>query len=66
VDEIEANSRILSQRVLEAVNMQSESLRQVEAGEAQNTERFRLGIYFYRETSGPERGTPKDGDNEQE
>lgn len=64
VDQIEANARALSQDVLEKLNAQSEGLR-ADAEAVEGTERYRLGIYFYRENAGAEARSAKDEDDEQ-
>ncbi|MEM9425701.1 MAG: DUF6502 family protein [Pseudomonadota bacterium] len=63
VDQIEARARTLSQNVLEALNEESQQLRDEHPNPADPTERYRLGIYFYRETDSPEGVSAKeDGD----
>ncbi|MEO1343128.1 MAG: DUF6502 family protein [Pseudomonadota bacterium] len=66
VDAIEANARSLSQDVLEELNTQSEALRTEQQSDAEGTERYRLGIYFYRESAVPLDATPKDQKDEDE
>ncbi|MEM9430609.1 MAG: DUF6502 family protein [Pseudomonadota bacterium] len=64
VDAIEARARLLSQNVLETLNEESLALR----GDAEITppgrERYRLGIYFYRETGEPETAPPREARDE--
>lgn len=55
VDRIEARARGLSQSVLEELNRESAALQQADresdAGAEAATERYRFGVYFYREPS---------------
>ncbi|MEO1678343.1 MAG: DUF6502 family protein [Pseudomonadota bacterium] len=56
VDQIEARARDLAQKALEDVNrdgaaLQAAEKEAAERGEATGRERFRFGLYFYRETA---------------
>lgn len=62
VDEIEARARGLSQELLEQLNAESQALRGTEGDTTTNTERYRLGIYFYRETGQPEKAPDLEDD----
>ena len=63
IDQIEARARDLSQGVLEALNQESQQLRDQTPAPGEATERYRLGNYFYRETDAPGVGASKeDGD----
>lgn len=58
VDQVEARARDLSQGLLETLNDESQTLRA--AAPEPGSERYRLGIYFYRETGEPEAEATKD------
>lgn len=66
VDAIEANARSLSQDILEKLNAQSEALRSDSETHAEGTERYRLGIYFYRASVESQDAPPKDQKDEDE
>jgi len=66
VDKIETSARDLSQEVLEKLNAESQTLRANETSDGGTKERYRLGIYFYRETDEPQLGPAKDEDDEQD
>ncbi len=53
VDRIEARARELSQKVLEDLNAESADLQRADGGGAGATERYRFGVYFYREDAVP-------------
>lgn len=53
VDTLEASARTLSQTTLETLNAQSLSLQEAGREAAGNTERYRFGVYFYRENATP-------------
>jgi hypothetical protein len=56
VDGVEARARVLSQAVLEELNRDSAALQQADADDPGNTQRYRFGVYFYREDSAPGAG----------
>ena len=58
VDRIEAQARALSQSVLEELNSESAALQQADRGSEDNGERYRFGVYFYREGASPREDTP--------
>ena len=49
VDRIERNARALAQSALEELNAESSTLQQADRSESDNTERYRFGVFFYRE-----------------
>lgn len=51
VDAIEARARDLAQSALEDLNAQSSAFQQKDANENKGMERYRFGVYFYRERS---------------
>ena len=57
VDEVEAAARAQSQTLLQDLNQQSSALHRRDKGKDGPRQRYRLGIYFYREDSEP---TPKE------
>lgn len=63
VDVVEARARTLSQDVLETLNEESQALR-TETLQDGPTERFRLGIYFYREKGERDPVAPEDDTDE--
>lgn len=64
VDGIEADARQKAQDLLESMNEQSSALQTRDREVAGPKERFRLGVYFYREKASPRRqaGTGEDND----
>lgn len=64
VDEIEISARALSQDVLEQLNAKSEALRANQDPDVEGTERYRLGIYFYRAPAGSQDAPSKDKTDE--
>ena len=64
VDVIEARARELAQAMLEDLNAGSAGLQQAEQSAQDGLERYRLGVYFYRETSDAENGAAKDEQGE--
>jgi hypothetical protein len=54
VDQVEARARDLSQGLLETLNHESQALRAAADPAETADERYRLGIYFYRETGQPD------------
>ena len=58
VDQIEARARVLSQEVLETLNSESQALRSAAPDDSQDTERYRLGVYFYRAPDAPDAEEP--------
>ncbi|MEM0950161.1 MAG: DUF6502 family protein [Pseudomonadota bacterium] len=53
IDQIEARARILSQSMLQELNSESASLQAADREAAGGGERFRFGVYFYREGDAP-------------
>lgn len=66
VDQIEDRARTLSQGLLETLNEESQDLRDPDADPEVARDRYRLGIYFYRETGEPDRAPTKEDDGEDE
>ncbi|WP_372921964.1 DUF6502 family protein [Roseovarius sp.] len=64
VDHIEGRARDLSQSLLETLNAESQAVRDPDALPEVASERYRLGIYFYRETGTPASVPPKDDNDE--
>ena len=65
VDAIEAKARELSQETLEELNAEGSTRQQADRGTPDNHERFRFGMYFYRESSVETDGdTKKDNTSE--
>ncbi len=64
VDQIEGSARDLSQELLETLNNQSQALRVADADADPDdaTERYRVGVYFYRETVQPDVAPTKEDD----
>lgn len=61
IDAIEAKARTLSQSVLEDLNAEGSTRQQADRTETGNVERFRFGVYFYRERAAePGAETTKD------
>jgi hypothetical protein len=62
VDQVEARARDLSQGILETLNDETQALRAAADPTTPGAERYRLGIYFYRETGDPDpEPTKEDG-----
>ncbi len=53
VDKIEAQARRLSQSMLEDLNRESHSLQDADRSRDDNHQRYRFGVYFYRDGDGP-------------
>ncbi|MEM8951603.1 MAG: DUF6502 family protein [Pseudomonadota bacterium] len=53
VDKIEGKARELGERVLNDLNSKALELQKADAGEDGTTERFRFGVFFYREDDPP-------------
>jgi len=51
VDDVEGNARQLAQAMLEELNAQSAVLQHADVEAGKTEERYRLGVYFYREKS---------------
>lgn len=62
VDAIEAEARTLSQTVLETLNSESARRQQANRDAPDNDERYRFGVYFYRERPRPPKEDPSDPD----
>lgn len=66
VDQIEEAARGLSQSALEDLNAKSSALQQADRDQADAHERYRFGVYFYRETAKPaDTTTKKDNDRDE-
>lgn len=63
VDQVEARARGLSQGLLETLNSESQALRAANPATEDGAERYRLGVYFYREAARPEKDDG--GENDQ-
>lgn len=61
IDEIEAEARQTGQSMLELLNQRSRALQQRDKDLEGNTQRYRLGIYFYREDTDPKSGAQEEG-----
>ncbi|MEL6451186.1 MAG: DUF6502 family protein [Pseudomonadota bacterium] len=61
VDEVEAAARAQAQRLLEELNQQSSALHRRDAAAPGPRQRYRLGIYFYREDTDPDAPPPDAG-----
>lgn len=66
VDAVEERARGLAQAMLEDLNAQSAQLQQADGGQTDGLERYRLGVYFYREKADTDAHKAKDvpGDTE--
>ncbi|WP_282061734.1 DUF6502 family protein [Roseobacter litoralis] len=66
VDQIEEHAGQLAQNMLETLNAQSSVLQQTDQDGTGAKERYRLGVYFYREPSSADPSKPKDETSETE
>ncbi|ABG30202.1 hypothetical protein CEP88_12710 [Roseobacter denitrificans] len=66
VDQIEQHAGQLAQNMLETLNAQSSRLQQADQNETEPKERYRLGVYFYRESTnaGLDRAKDETGETE--
>ena len=60
VDLVEARARELAQAMLEELNTQSAGLQQEDSAQQAGLERYRLGVYFYREAADPQTSEAED------
>ena len=66
VDQIEQHAGELAQNMLETLNAQSSHLQQTDQDGKGPKERYRLGVYFYRESAKADQPKPKDETGETE
>jgi hypothetical protein len=63
VDDIEADARQKAQALLEDINARSSALQQQDKVSTDAKERYRLGIYFYRDGTAPDERQDKGGND---
>lgn len=64
VDQIEARARVLAQAALEELNTESSALQQADSALEDGLERYRFGLYFYREGAAAPKDPSEGGDGE--
>ncbi len=64
VDAVEDNARGLAQNMLEALNAQSAALQAADLDDGEAEERYRLGVYFYREKTDIDTAATKEDSGE--
>ncbi|MEM1066931.1 MAG: DUF6502 family protein [Pseudomonadota bacterium] len=64
VDQIEARARELAQAALEELNTESSALQQADRALEDGLERYRFGLYFYRESANAPNDPSEGGDRE--